>query len=78
MQTAQRLQLLSDTRIMGVWSLSDSFWFWFHDDLVTAVLIWDLIIILAFIALIVIMVICALNRINHYRPSNRVLKIEKI
>lgn len=78
MQTAQRLQLLSDTKIMGVWTLSDSFWFWFHDDLVTAVLIWDLIIILAFIALIVIMVIRVLNRINHYRPSNRVLKIEKI
>lgn len=48
-------QIVNDdeTKILGLFPLLDAFWWWFQDDIVSAVLIWDIIIILSIIGCVV-------------------------
>ena len=74
----QVVKLQDDAKILGLMPLTDSYWWWSHDDAFTAVMIWDLIILVLFIiAMALVLYICFVI-INRYRPSNKNIKIKKI
>lgn len=77
MTVNQLIKIQNETKILGVLPLSDSFWWWFPNDIFSAILIWDLIIILAFIIVIGYIFYRCFVRINTYKPSNDKITINK-
>lgn len=78
MTIPQTVRLKEDAKILGVLPLSDFLWWWFPDDIFTAVMIWDLIILLLFILVVGLILYRCFVVINHYKPSDDKLKITKI
>lgn len=78
MWVKQAVKLQDEAKVIGLFPLSDSFWWWFPDDVFTAVMIWDLFLLLALIALVGFILYLLFVRINSYKPSNKNIKIEKI
>lgn len=78
MTIKQVIKLQDEAKVMGLLPLSDFFWWWFPNDVFTAVMIWDLIFLLVLIALIGYILYKLFVKINSYRPSNENIKIKKI
>ena len=78
MTIKQAIKLQDEAKVMGLLPLSDFFWWWFPNDVFTAVMIWDLIFLLALIALIGYILYKLFVKINSYIPSNENIKIKKI
>lgn len=78
MTILQTVRLNEDAKILGVMPLSDFFWWWYPNDIFAAVMVWDLIILVIFIFVVGLILYRCFVAINHYRPSNDVLKITKI
>lgn len=78
MTILQTVRLNEDAKILGVMPLSDFFWWWYSNDIFAAVMVWDLIILVIFIFVVGLILYRCFVAINHYRPSNDVLKITKI
>ena len=77
MVVSQVIKIQNEAQILGVLPLSDTFWWWFHDDVFSAVMIWDLIILLTLIIIIGYIFYRCFVRINTYRPSNDKIIIKK-
>ena len=41
----QVVKIQNEAKILGILPLSDSFWWWFPNDIFSAVMIWDLLIL---------------------------------
>lgn len=78
MTNKQVVKLQDEAKVMGLIPLSDKYWWWFPNDIFSAVMIWDLIILLIGIVIIGVILYICFVRINLYRPSNDKLKITKI
>ncbi len=66
MTNRQVVKLQDEAKVMGIFPLYDIFWWWFPNDVLYAVLIWDLIIVLIFVALIMYLI----KRFSAYTPSS--------
>lgn len=73
----QVVKVQNEAKILGILSLSDSYWWWFHNDLFSAVMTWDLIILLILIFIVGYIFYRCFVIINTYSPSNDKIKINK-
>lgn len=78
MVVKQIAKIQNEAKILGILPLYDIFWWWFPNDLFTAVMVWDLIILLVFILIIGYILYRCFVRINTYKPSNNNIVIKKI
>lgn len=78
MWVKQAVKLQDEARVVGLFPLSDSFWWWFPNDVFTAVMTWDLILLFTLITLVGLILYKLFVKINSYKPSNKNIKIEKI
>lgn len=72
------IPLKTETKILGIVPLYDCMWWWYPNDLTTAVRVWDIIIIVISIILICIIAYQIFNRITCYIPDNKKIKINRI
>lgn len=78
MALKQKVKLQDEAKVLGIMPLSDSFWWWFPNDVMTAVMIWDLLILLALIAITVFVFYIIFVIINTYHPNNNDIRLKKI
>ncbi|MDE5877003.1 MAG: hypothetical protein K2H47_05855 [Muribaculaceae bacterium] len=78
MRIRQVIRLQEETKVLGLVPLSDSFWWWYPDDIFTAVMIWDLIILICLIGFVAFILYRWFIKIITYIPENKNLKITKI
>lgn len=78
MTSKQVVKIQDEAKVLGLMPLADAFWWWFPNDVFTAVMIWDLIILLAVIVIVGYILYRCFVRINAYKPSNDKLKITKV
>lgn len=78
MTVKQVVKIQDEAKVLGILPLADSFWWWFPNDIFSAVMVWDLIILLILIVIIGYTLYRWFVRINAYKPSNDKLKITKI
>ena len=78
MALKQKIKLQDEAKVLGIMPLSDGFWWWFPSDVMTAVMIWDLLILLALIAITVFVFYIVFVIINTYHPNNKDIKLKKI
>ncbi len=62
----QEFRLPEEGKVLGIFPLHDFFWWWFPTDATKAILLWDVVIILIFIALIMYLI----KKFSAYRPSS--------
>ena len=74
----QKVKLADEAKVMGLFPLTDSLWWWFPNDIFTAVMIWDVIILLLGIIIIGYILYRWFIHINTYHPTDNNLKIRKI
>ncbi len=74
----QALVFKNDAKIFGTFPLYDAIWWFFPNDIQSAVITWDIIFIVLFILLICLIAYKLFNRITKYVPSNNKIKINKI
>lgn len=73
----QVVKIQNEAKILGILPLSDSFWWWFPNDVFTAVMIWDLLILLILIFIVGYIFYRCFVIINTYSPANDKIKINK-
>lgn len=73
----QVVKIQNEAKILGIIPLSDSFWWWFPNDIFSAVMIWDLTILLILIFIVGYIFYRCFVRINTYSPANDKIKINK-
>lgn len=73
----QVVKIQNEAKILGILPLSDSFWWWFPNDMFSAVMIWDLLILLILIFIVGYIFYRCFVRINTYSPANDKIKINK-
>ena len=78
MTSKQIVKIQDEAKVLGLMPLADIFWWWFPNDVFTAVMIWDLIILLIVIVIVGYILYRCFVRINAYKPSNDKLKITKV
>ena len=78
MRIRQVIRLQEEAKVLGLVPLSDSFWWWCPNDIFTAVMIWDLIILIFIIGFVAFILYRWFIRIITYVPENKNLKITKI
>lgn len=77
MIVSQTIEIQNEAKVFGVLPLHDAFWWWFPNDIFTAVMVWDLILLIIFIVLICFTAYVVFRRITHYIPNNQVISISK-
>lgn len=77
MAVNQVVKIQNEAKILGILPLSDSFWWWFPNDIFSAVMIWDLVILLILIFIVGYIFYRFFVRINTYNPANDKIKINK-
>lgn len=78
MTSNQVVRIQDEAKVLGLIPLADAFWWWFPNDVFTAVMIWDLIILIIVIAIVGYILYRSFIRINTYKPSDDKLKIRKV
>ncbi len=73
----QVVKTQNEAKILGILPLSDSFWWWFPNDIFSAVMIWDLLILLILIFIVGYIFYKCFVKINTYNPANDKIKIRK-
>ena len=73
--TTINLSLKNETKILGLIPLYDFMWWWFPNDLTAAVLIWDLLAIVIFGAIVCYFAYKLLVRFSAYNPTNNNIRI---
>jgi hypothetical protein len=66
-----------EMKILGIVPLTDALWWWFYNDALSAVITWDLFLLLILIAIIGFILFLCFVRINSYTPGNDKLEITK-
>lgn len=78
MTVRQVVKLQDEAKVLGLMPLHDMFWWWCPDDILSAVMIWDAILILIGAVIVGCLFYWWFVRVNAYRPSNDKLKITKV
>ena len=78
MSVKQVVKLQDEAKVFGRLPLNDFFWWWYPNDILRAVILWDFIIGLICAIVFGFMLYVAFVRINRYKPSDNNLKITKI
>ena len=78
MALKQAIKLQDEAKVLGIMPLSDSFWWWMPNDVMTAVMLWDLLILLTLIAVTIFVFYVVFVIINTYHPNNKDIKLKKI
>lgn len=78
MTSRQVVRIQDEAKVLGIVPLSDAFWWWFPNDIFTAVMIWDLIILMIVIVAVAYVLYRSFVAINAYSPSNDKIKITKV
>ena len=78
MSVKQVVKLQDEAKVWGLIPLNDIFWWWFPNDIFTAVMLWDFIIGLIAVIILGIIFYTLFVRINWYKPTNNNLRITKI
>lgn len=73
-----KYKMQEDTKIFGLLPLVDSFWWFFPNDVTYAVLTWDVIIILIFIAVVCFTAYKLFRKFTLYRPKNEDIYLDKL
>lgn len=76
LHTRQVLTLTNEAKIYGLLPIPDGLWL-FTDDCQTAVITWDIICLLVFIAGICLIAYLIFNSITAYRPNNNIIRLRK-
>lgn len=74
---SQTVEWCGDMKIMGMFPLYDIFWWWFPNDIFSAVMVWNLIILLIVIFIAGYIFYRCFVKINTYIPSNDKITINK-
>lgn len=77
MSLKQAVKLQDEAKVLGIMPLSDCFWWWYPNDVMVAVIVWDLLLLLSLIALTVFVFYVIFVKINTYHPDNKDIKIVK-
>lgn len=78
MAIKQAIKIQDEAKVLGILPLNDTFWWWFPNDIFSAVMVWDLVILLILIIIIGYVLYRCFVRINAYKPTNDKLKITKV
>lgn len=78
MTSKQVVKIQDEAKVLGLMPLADAFWWWCPNDIFTAVMVWDLILLLIVIVIAGYILYRCFVRINAYKPSNDKLKITKV
>lgn len=78
MSVKQVVKLQDEAKVLGLFPLKDAFWWWFPNDIFTAVMIWDFILLLIGIIIVVFIFYKLFIKINTYKPANNNLRITKM
>jgi hypothetical protein len=78
MAIKQVVKIQDEAKVLGILPLNDAFWWWFPNDIFSAVMVWDLVILLILIIIIGYVLYRCFVRINAYKPANDKLKITKV
>ena len=78
LKTTLKLPLKAESKILGIVPLYDFMWWWFPNDIMTAVSIWNVVFILAFIGLIYWLIRLFIRRNAIYEPDNSEISMKKI
>lgn len=78
MALKQAVKLQDEAKVLGLMPLSDVFWWWSPSDVMTAVMIWDVLILLALIAITAYVFYIVFVIINTYHPNNKDIRLKKI
>lgn len=78
MSVLNQIRIRDEAKIFGIIPLVDALWWWFPNDQYTAVMVWDVIILLILIVIIGFILYKWFIRINTYKPTDDKLKITKI
>lgn len=73
-----KYKIQEEAKILGLFPLVDAFWWFYPNDSMHAVLIWDIIIILLFIAVICFLAYRVFRTITLYRPKNEDIFLDKV
>lgn len=76
--TSYKLALQPSNRILGIFPLYDSMWWWYPDDLNAAVNIWNIIFVLMFVLIIYMLIRIFIKYNAVYEPANKDITLEKI
>lgn len=74
----RKLSVRNSEKVLGLFPLWDMFWWWFPNDLHFAVLIWDIILIIANFIMICIVAFRVFRKITCYVPDNKDITLSKI
>lgn len=78
MALKQAVKLQDEAKVLGIIPLSDNYWWWFPNDVMTAVMMWDLVILLVLIGITAFVFYILFVLINSYHPQNKDIKLTKI
>lgn len=76
LRTNQVLEITNEAKIYDILPIPDALWL-FTDDCQTAVITWDIIFLLMFIAVICFIAYWIFNRITAYKPNNNSIRLRK-
>lgn len=71
------IPLDNDPKIFGIIPLYDLMWWWYPNDIQSAIVIWDIILIMLLVVVICVFAYLIFNRLTKYVPRNNVIKINR-
>ena len=78
MVVKQVVKIQNEENILGFIPLYDSFWWWYPNDIVKAVMTWNVIIIVIFIIVICIVAYKLFWHYTRYVPDNKYIELKEI
>lgn len=78
MSVSQAISVPEEAKVLGIFPLSDAFWLWDRDDVVMAVMVWDLIILVALIITLFFLTMYFIKRLSAYRPRSKKIRLRPV
>jgi len=75
MTVKQSVKLQDEAKVLGILPMSDAFWWWFPNDIFSAVMVWDFIIIILFMVIVLYLGYVLLRKYATYVPKDKSIKI---
>ena len=74
MSVKQVVKLQDEAKVLGLFPLKDIFWWWFPNDIFTAVLFWDFVLVVIFVVIILILV----KKFSAYTPLSEKISLRPV
>ena len=75
MTAKQVVRVQEEAKVMGLLPLWDIFWWWSPENIFTAVMLWDLVIVLIVIISLTVTVMWLIKRFATYQPASEIITI---